>query len=387
MAFSTFAHAKVSGVSVVVPKREIRLEDELEYFGGSLKKVERTKKMIGLACRRVADEGVTAADLCQQAAENLLQGMDVPKESVDALIFISQGPDYAIPATACVLQHKLGLPQSCAAFDVNQGCTAYTYGLWLASSLVEARACTTVLLLVGEAGARLSDPANRVITPIFGDCGSATLVRYTDEPIPSYFSLGTDGSGADALIVPAGHARMPLPADPEHYKTFVEPIKDVHGNPWYLAGTYMDGGAIFNFTMNAVPAHIQGLMAYAGTSPAGVDWLVLHQANKQIAMAVAEKSGFPAEKAPVETVAKYGNQSGASLPSVICDQLAHIVAQGAPKVLLSGFGVGLSWASAITTLDHIWCSGIREFVNPGDLPTAGDLEKYWIDKLQNAGSV
>ena len=124
MAFNAFRHAKIAGVSVVVPRNEIRLEDELEYFGGSLKKVERTKKLIGLAARRVADAGVTAADLCQQAAESLIDGMNVPRDSVDALIFISQGPDHAIPATACILQDKLGLAKTCAAFDVNQGCTA-----------------------------------------------------------------------------------------------------------------------------------------------------------------------------------------------------------------------------------------------------------------------
>ncbi len=387
MAYSKFSHVRVSGVSVIVPKREIRLEDELEYFGGSLKKVERTKKIIGLGARRVADEGTTAADLCQQAAENLLEGMKIERNSIEALIFISQGPDHAIPATACILQHKLRLSQDCAAFDVNQGCTAYTYGLWLASSFVESGACRRVLLLVGEAGARHSDPANRVVTPIFGDCGTATLVEYSERADTSYFCLGTDGSGAEALMVPAGHARFPLPADKEAYADFITPIRDANGNPWYLNGTFMDGGAIFNFTMSVVPEHLRAFLQRAAHTPDDIDWAVLHQANRQIANAVAVKAGFPPSKAPTETVAKYGNQAGASLPSVICDQLCDIVSNGAATLLLSGYGVGLSWASAIVRLDHIWCSGIREFKNPGNLPTPAELEAHWRHKMRHNGEI
>lgn len=385
MAFSTFSHLRVSGISVVVPQQKIRLEDELEYFGGSLKKVERTKKMIGLACRCVADNGVTAADLCQQAAENLFDGMAVARDSVDALIFISQGPDHAIPATACILQHKLGLAKTCAAFDVNQGCTAYTYGLWLGGALLESGACKRVLLLVGEAGARHSDPANRVITPIFGDCGSATILDYTEKPTLSWFALGTDGSGAEALMVPAGHARFPLPARAEDYARYVAPIKDANGNHWYLNGTYMDGSAIFNFTMTVVPEHLAQLLGYAGKTADDIDWLILHQANRQIAESIASKAGFPLSRAPTETVGKYGNQSGASLPSVICDQLCGDVATTAPVVLLSGYGVGLSWASAIMVLDHIWCSGVREFTPTSEPSSVAEMEAYWRNKILHTG--
>lgn len=387
MAYNTFSHARVSGISVVVPQQEIRLEDELEYFGGSLKKMERTKKIIGLGARRVADEGVTAADLCQQAAENLLDGMGVARDSVDALIFISQNPDHAMPATACILQHKLRLSKECAAFDVNQGCTAYTYGLWLASSLVEAGASRRVLVLVGESGARYSDPANRVVTPIFGDCGTATVVEYAEQTHISHFCLGTDGSGAEALMVPAGHARFPLPANRDTYADFFAPIKDVNDNPWYLCRVFMDGGAIFNFTMDVVPEHLKDLLRRARYTQEQIDWVVLHQANKQIANAVALKAGFPLDKAPVETVAKYGNQSGASLPSVICDQLCDIVSKGAATVLLSGYGVGLSWASAIVRLDHIWCSGVREYHNPGNLPTGEELAAHWHHKMSHNGAI
>lgn len=387
MAYNTYSHSRIAGISVVVPKHEIRLEDELEYFGGSLKKVERTKKLIGIAARRVADEGVTAADLCQQAAETLFEDMRIARDSIDALIFISQGPDHAVPATACILQDKLGITKNCAAFDVNQGCTAYVYGLWLAASLIDSRACKRVLVLVGEAGARATDPANRVVSPIFGDCGTATLVEFTPEENKSWYLLGTDGSGAEALMVPAGHSRFTLPTDEKEYAEFIRPIKDALGNPWHLNSTFMDGAEIFNFTMEVVPAHLKEFMALSENPVDSLDWVVLHQANKQIANAVATKAGIPLQKAPTETFAKYGNQAGASLAAVIADQLAEQVRTQRVKILLSGYGVGLSWASTIVYLDHIWCSGIREFENSGNLPTQKELKEKWTAKMRNYGAI
>lgn len=383
MAQNIFNHAKVSGISVVIPKNEIRIEDEIQYFDNNIKKVERIKKMIGIGSRRVADPNVTAADLCQQAAENLMNDMGIERDSINALIFISQGPDHAIPATACILQDKLHLSKQCAAFDVNQGCTAYVYGLWLASSLVESKACQRVLVLVGEAGAYRTAPDNRVLSPIFGDCGSATLVEYNEKEEKSYFILGTDGSGAEALMVPAGHARFPLPSSKEEYETYFRPVIDWGNNPWYLSTTFMDGGAIFSFTLDVVPDHLKNLLEFSHETPETIEWVILHQANKQIAENLAAKLGFPKEKVPTETFTKYGNQSGASLPSVICDQISNEVSQKPTKVLLSGYGVGLSWASAVLILDNIWCSRIREFNTPDNLPTPKELEKYWIEKFKN----
>jgi 3-oxoacyl-[acyl-carrier-protein] synthase III len=138
MANSTFHHAKIGAISAVVPQNEIRLEDELEYFGGDIKKARRVTKMVGIDRRRVAEPGVLPSDLCRQAAENLFAGCALDVSTVDALVFVSQSPDYVLPATACILQDKLGLPKTCAALDVNQGCAGFVYGLWLASSLAES---------------------------------------------------------------------------------------------------------------------------------------------------------------------------------------------------------------------------------------------------------
>ncbi len=381
MAQSCFRHARISGISAVVPKGEVRLADELQYFGGDEKKAARMTTMVGIDRRRVADEGVTPADLCQDAAERLIQGMNLDRNSIDAVFMVTQHPDYALPATACLLQDKLKLPKTCAAFDVNQGCAAYTYGLWLASSLLEARAASRILLLVGDGMGRLRDQANRVLAPVFGDCGSATLLEYTEDS-PSWFELGTDGSGAEAIIRPALCSRIPYPPTPEEYAPLVEAVTDPNGNPWHLTDTFMDGGAVFDFTINVVPDHILSLLNYANLRQEDIDRLLLHQANRQIMKAVAQKTGFPLEKTPMQTFSRYGNCAAASLPSVICEELAQDLQNNRLRVLLSGYGVGLSWASAVLDLDRVWCPGMGEYETPPHHPKPKDLIRYWQKKIR-----
>ncbi len=392
MALSTFYHAKITGISTIVPPDEICIDDELHYYDNSQKKVDRIKNVVGIDKRRVIKDNITSSDLCQQAAENLLKDMNVDKASIDALIFISQTPDHALPATACILQDKLGLSTSCACFDVNQGCTAYTYGLWLASSLIESKACKKILLLVGEIPSIDNNPANRITSPVFGDSGTATLIEYSEEENISYYALGSDGSGAESLIKPVGKFRCNFTSQigeaqsEEDYKEIAElfkPIIDTNGNPWHLSATYMDGGAVFNFTFSVVPPHIEELMEYAKTKQEDIDYLVLHQANKQIAQAIAKKVGFPLEKAPVETMSKYGNLAGASIPTVICDQLQKQVSKSKAKLLLSGYGVGLSWASAILNVENMYCSNVVDYIYPKNIQSRKDYINYWIEKFKN----
>ncbi len=381
MTRSTFNHAKISGISAVVPSHEIRLEDELEYFGGDIKKARRVTKMVGIDRRRVAGPGVTPADLCQQAAENLMTDMGLDRGSVDTLIFVCQHTDHLLPATACILQDKLHLSQGCAAFDVNQGCAGYVYGLWLAFSLVESKAASRVLLLAGDGLSRLYDRDNRVVAPIFGDCGTATLIDHTPEAAPSWFALGTDGSGAETLIVPAGGARLPLPSTAESYAQYCEPLLDAQGVPWRLNWTYMDGGAIFDFTLDVVPRHINATLQYAQKAEADIDYFVPHQANRQIMTAIAEKIGFPPEKTPMETFSKYGNTAVATIPTAICDALADDLQGARRRLLLSGFGVGLAWASAVLDLDHIRCTAVQDYVIPSNHPMPEDVLAYWRQKI------
>lgn len=381
MSSNVFSHAKISHISAVVPPETISIFDELEYFGGSEKKAKRMASITGMENRRVSGPGVTPADLCQQAAEHLFNGFHVDTDSVDALVFVTQHPDHMYPATACILQHKLGLSQRCAAFDVNQGCAGYVYGLWLAFSLVEAGSAKRVLLLAGDGLAHLSDRDNRVIAPLFCDCGTATLVEHSPEESPSWFSLGTDGKGAELLMLPAGGARLPLPRTAEEYRPYCDRLIDRNGVPWRLNWTYMDGGAVFDFTLNVVPNHIAEAITYAGKNVEDLDFFVPHQANKQIMQTIAEKVGFPEDKVVMDTFSKYGNAAVASIPLALCDALHGAMPEKKLSLLLSGYGIGLAWGSAVLNFDHVQCAGVRDYVMAKGHPMPEDYLAYWQQKI------
>lgn len=337
-------HARLSAVCTVVPTREIRLEDELEYYGGSLKKAERARQMAGFDKRRIAYPECTCSDLCQDAAEHLLSENNIDRASIDALIVVTQTPDYELPATACLLHNKLGLAPHCATFDVNQGCAGYVYGLWLASSLVEAGAAGKVLLLVGDANYKPRNPLNRVIAPLFGDAGSASLIEYTQQDNPVNFIIGTDSSGFDHIILPGGRSRMPILPEHSQNAILAEEIFDQAENPWMVTELYLNGNAVFEFATNDVVDHLRAFMSNTGRTPENTDWLFLHQANKMIIQMVAAKAGFSEDKTPWQTFSRYGNLSSASIPATMCDTFGGQKIADGLQLVLCGFGVGLSWA-------------------------------------------
>ena len=295
MSYAIFSHTAISGISVVVPPKEIDFATEALSLGNNAHKIRRMQSMTGFGTRRVVEGNVTASDLSAQAAAHLMERLEIAPASLDALVFVVQNPDYFCPASACIIHKRLALPPSCLAFDINQGCSGYVYGLYVASSLVESGACKRVLLCAGDTPSRMTTPDNRITAPIFGDAGSATLVEYSDGVAPSYYSLGADGSGAEMIIIPGGGARMPVG------KTLTEcaPLLERHtnmGNAANLLETYMDGLKVFNFTLQVVPRHIQELLAQAGVSVDAIDHFIPHQANKQIVESLASVLGFPPEK-------------------------------------------------------------------------------------------
>lgn len=379
--FHTLHNVRIAGLRTAVPACEVRLDDEAEFYSGSAKKVARLHAMLGMDRRRVSPPDVTASDLCAHAAEALLASMADVRESIDALIFVSQSPDWYLPATACELQHRLGLPQQCAAFDVNQGCAGYIYGLWMASSLVASGAARHVLLLAGDGHSYGRDPRNRITTPVFGDGGSATLLKRDEQAPPMHFSLGTDGSGFEVIITPGGRARIPFVRDPQKNIALCEDIFDAGGNPWQLMETYMDGGAVFNFTMQVVPQHIKNVLQSASVTPDDVNWLILHQANKQIVESIAEAVGFPLSKAPSASFSKYGNTAVASIPIALCEAFGQTETKPG-NMLLCGYGVGLSWGSCLCHADS-WNIGTPlDFEASPDRPTREQRIARWQQRLR-----
>jgi 3-oxoacyl-[acyl-carrier-protein] synthase III len=309
--------------------------------------IQKIAQTVGLSHLHRAEAGQTAGDLCVSAAERLLVDLDWDRGTVDGLIMVTQTPDHFSPATACVIHGKLGLPDTCVAFDMGMGCSGYVYGLLVASQMISTGTCRRVLLLAGDTLSPVISPADRSIAVLFGDAGSATALEFDPLAPAVYFAVGTDGSGASCLQVPAGAFRK-RPAS-----ELMERVPDEAGNVRSEMDLYMDGLAVFNFTLKRVPPVVQECMKLAGWGIDQVDAFAFHQANAFMLSKLAKKIGAPPERFPMN-IEKYGNTSMTTIPLLLADTLAEQIRGDKPKrLLLAGFGVGLSWASAAMSVSNV----------------------------------
>lgn len=347
MTTGTFTQAEIKGIVTCIPENYRTLDEDLHIlYGGDLAKLERIKKSIGLNKRHIVEGEMTSADLCEAAAKALLKSHQINKDSIDALICVTQTPDYFQPCNAAYLHGQLDLTNSCAAFDVNQGCSGYIYGLWLASMMIESNSCDRVLLLAGDTLSKVVNKEDSNIAPLFGDAGTATILERSGN-IDSYFSLHTDGKKFDTIIQPKGAFRLPSKEQINDGRIFdTTNIRE-------LSDLYMDGAAVFSFSIGTEPKAIEDLLSYSNKSKEDIDYIFFHQANKYIISNIARRLKIPLKKAPSETTGKFGNQSSASIPCTICDVLGPSMEELELDIILSGFGVGLSWASCLTSLKQL----------------------------------
>ncbi|MGO9022307.1 MAG: 3-oxoacyl-ACP synthase III family protein [Syntrophobacteraceae bacterium] len=337
MASGRVCGIKVAGIAAAVPGFKRALIDERLAF--TQDEIRKISEYTGILSRHIAPEGMCASDLCHCAAERLLDELGWSRDSVDALIFVSQTPDYILPATSCTLQHRLGLSKHCAAFDINQGCSGYIYGLFVVSQLLAGGIVKRALLLVGDTVNRIVSPQDRSAALLFGDAGTATALEMSPYAAPIFFELGTDGSGQKHLIVPAGAFRQP-----RSETTGLSTLRS-DGNTRSDEHLYMDGAEIFTFTIREVVPLIQSIMAKANLTPDLVDALVMHQANQFILKYLTKRMRFPSEKV-MSSIEDYGNTSSASIPLTIVRTLAEGLRRDNLRLVLAGFGVGFSWAAA-----------------------------------------
>lgn len=350
MPQARFQNAVLRGVTVALGEDLRRIDDERESFGGTAEQFERIKKTIGLNERRVAREGTTSADLCERAARDLFHRTHTDAGELDAIIFVTQTPDHFQPCNAAILHGRLGLNTSALAFDVNLGCSGWVVGMYLASLMVEAGGCSNVLLLAGDTMSRCVHPRDRSTAPLFGDAGSACLVQR--EPANSAFSLHTDGAGHRHIMIPAGAFRQPATSSPD-----IE-SKDEEGNIRSSHHLQMNGAEIFNFSIKVEPPAVREILEFAGADLASVDYAVFHQANKYIVGNIARRLKLPPEKVPCATVERFGNTSCASIPLTLCTELASPLLGGENRLVCSGFGVGLSWATCLLDLPPLLCASL-----------------------------
>ena len=337
---NSIAGIAMRGVAAVVPTK-IALTSEYEIL--SPEERQRLQKATGIGAHRMSRPNQCTSDLCQAAAEHLLEHLGWARGSVGALILLTQTPDQPIPATSIVLQDKLGLPTTCIAFDINFGCSAYPYGLATVASLMLTLKIPRALMLMGDIGSRVCAYVDRSAWPLFGDAGSATALELDPSAPPIYLDLMSDGSGRSAIIIPGGGLASRLPACKKSNRlaTGDDGIAREPGN------ILLRGADVFSFAITKVPPSIERTMTSAGKTSVDVDFLLLHQANKMINDTIAKKTHFSPDVS-LSTLADYGNTSSASIPLTLC---AH-----APKfdrdrlIVACGFGVGLSWGTALLTI-------------------------------------
>jgi 3-oxoacyl-[acyl-carrier-protein] synthase-3 len=341
MALLGFAGVGIRALAAAVPKTVVRNYELTDDFPAE--EVRAVVDKIGVIERRFAGEGTCASDLCFAAAQKLLSDLEMPPSSLDALVFVSQTPDYRMPATSIILQDRLGLSTGAIAFDISLACSGFINGLAVVFALLRQGGLTRALLLNGETRSRVYSLKDRGTAFLFGDGGTAALVEASGRFGASYFSLNSDGSRHSLIKMDAGGYRT-LSSE----ETRRERVVDGYGNIRSDEHGYMKGQDVFNFVLEEIPKDIRRVLEFSGRSLEGLDFVVFHQANRFINGYLAKKLKLPPAKVP-SCIAKYGNTSSVSIPLTIVSELSGRL-ESAPEVLMSGFGAGMSWASAVLSL-------------------------------------
>ena len=352
MALLSFSGVKINGIAAAVPSRVKYTKD---YDLISEKEQENLVRMVGVEQRRVADEGTATSDLCQAASEKLIQGLGWDRNEIDLLVFISQSRDYIIPATAGILQDKLGLSKSCLAFDISLGCSGYVYGLSVMGSMMANGQLRKGLLLVGDVSTKNTSYKDKSTYPLFGDAGTATALSYGSEAGTMAFNLQTDGAGYEAIIIPDGGIRNF--ASPDTSFQYEKIDEGIERNKLHIA---LDGIEVFNFSLREVAPNVKALLADQGREIGDIDFYVMHQANRLMNETIRKQLKIAPEKYPY-SIAEFGNTSSASIPLTMAYRIREELQKLHLHLLLSGFGVGLSWGSAIIETDKIYCPEIIEY--------------------------
>lgn len=347
MAILKFNNVGIAAVAACVPPRVVSNYDYCNLLPD--RELEKVIHSVGIGERRVVDEGVCASDLCYLAAKRLMEDNDIDPDTIDVLLFTSQCADYRIPATAPILQHRLGLPTSVMAMDLSLGCSGYVYSLSTAYAYASLPGIRRVLLLDGEALSTYCNPKDKVNVLLYGDAGTATLIEKGDYG-ESVFILNTDGSGHDAVKIFDGGMRNGF----SESSLKVEERED--GNYRSNLQLYMDGMDVFNFAIRVVPRGVKEIMTCAGCTLEQVDYLIYHQSNKYMTDFFTKRLKVPSEKVPY-SLSKYGNASSASIPLTIASELQSCLS-GRKKLVLCGFGAGLSWGTAVLNVINCQVSDI-----------------------------
>ncbi len=329
--------AFIKVIAYYLPERVVTNEELVKEFPEW--SVEKVAQKVGIDSRHLAAPDETAGDMAEKAARKLFSENNIEPTSIDFILFCTQSPDYFLPSTSCILQDRLGIPTSAGAFDYNLGCSGCVYGMAVAKGLISAGIAKNVLLLTAETYNKYLHPDDKSNRSIFGDGAAACLISTDGFAEIGEFSLGTDGSGAENLIVKSGASRQKQPTD-----LYSEDSEGHIRRDDYL---YMNGGAIFNFTLDAVPAMMKDVLEKNRMEKEDVDYYVFHQANKFMLNTIRKVCVLPKDKFYVN-LSETGNTVSSTVLIGLKDCIENGTIKSGDKVMVAGFGVGLSWGG--TTL-------------------------------------
>lgn len=326
----------IKALSYYLPERIVTNAELLKDFPEW--SVDKVTAKVGVTSRHLAADNETAGDLAEKAARRLFEEYGISPSEIDFLLLCTQSPDYFLPSTACLLQHRLGIPVTSGAFDYNLGCSGCIYGLAVAKGLVSAGITRNVLLLTAETYSKYLHPSDKSNRSIFGDGAAACLISTDGFAEIGDFVCGTDGSGAENLIVKTGASKQRKPTG-----IFKE---DEEGHTWYDDYLYMNGGAIFNFTLETVPVLVRQLLDKSGSQKEEIDYFIFHQANKFMLNTIRKVCVLPKEKFYV-SLENTGNTVSSTVLIGLKDCLLNGTIKAGMQVVVAGFGVGLSWGGTI----------------------------------------
>ena len=343
MKFS-YKNKKITGILSVVPKNFKTFDEEMDNFHADKARTKRLKTVMGYEKHHIVEDGVTVSDLAVFGMEYLFRNNLLKPEEIDALILVTESPDYFLPPTSNIIQGRLNLSQDIFCIDINQGCAGYIVGIMQACSLLEQDAVKKVVLINADILSRKVCKEDRNSYPLVGDAISVTVVEKSAEETFIQGEIKMNGSRADVLMIPAGGFKMP--STPE--TAMIREDKD--GNRRSLDNLVMKGRDVFHFVQTEVPPLIDSLFERLGIEKDDIDNYLFHQPNKFMIDKLAEEMGIPYEKMPSNIVTNFGNASGVTIPLNITFNIGERLLNETLKVCLAGFGVGLTWGAIVLEL-------------------------------------
>ena len=341
MVTSEFHNININAISVVVPSKKVSVESFYDSFGKDI--VDKFSEMAGVKQIAQTTSKQTASDLGFLAAKKIFDSGKVNKEDIGVLIFVSQKPDFRIPATAFHLQKRLNLSVDLICHDINLACSGFVYGLQTAISLLELAPNKKALLITADTSYKSMSPNDRTMIMLFGDSGSAVVLEKTNPGVNNLFKFAfrTNGYKFKSIITPAGAFR----------NRDLKPVDEIwaDGITRNDYNTHMKGMSVFEFSITDVPNLINDFLFDTNTASSDYDFFILHQANLYILKQLSRKCKIPFNQIPV-SIDRYGNNSSNSIPLVLCDHFSNLESRKL-KLFITGFGAGLSWACGSIEID------------------------------------